>query len=306
VYFAPKCYSGSDLIAEVIPALTVASHAIRYVLRTRSKGVTIMTIEDKSQIPLFSPEGEKEAQKELKRLRANEKEVFKTNHKRTGFEDKTLWDKLNLFGTLAIPLVVVLATIGFGLLQLQLADVQHQQDQQSALDQQWATILQTYIDNIQDLLLHDNLRGSKIGDEVAILARARTLTALHGLDPVRKGRLVQFIYEAQLIGFLDSKNNLHSPIIDLSDADLSDAFLFFAYLNGANLIRANLIRADLSDANLSDANFSDADLYLANLNGAILNGAILNGAILTQQQLDQVNSCKNAILPTGLTCHHNQ
>ena len=81
-----------------------------------------MTTQDKSQMPLFSPEDEQEAQKELKRLRKKENGVFKVHHKRTGFEDKTLWDKLNLFGTLAIPIVVVLATIAFGWWQVHLAD----------------------------------------------------------------------------------------------------------------------------------------------------------------------------------------
>ena len=149
-----------------------------------------MTTEDKSKIPLFSSEDEKEAQKELKRLRKNENGVFKVNHKRTGFEDKTLWDWLQLMGILAIPLVVAGATLLFGIQQSNLANQQHENDQkianqqhendqkianqqheadkQSALDQQQAAILQTYIDNIQDLLLHDNLRKSKAGDEIAI------------------------------------------------------------------------------------------------------------------------------------------
>src|SRR2546430_2082048 len=105
-----------------IPILTIASRAIRSVLRSRSKGVTTMTTEDKSQMPMISPENEKEAQKELKRLRKNENGVFKGTHKRTGFEDKTLWDWLQLLGVLAIPLVVVGATIAFGWWQVHLAD----------------------------------------------------------------------------------------------------------------------------------------------------------------------------------------
>src|SRR5437879_3785704 len=63
---------------------------------------------------------------------------------------KSFWDWLT---TILIPLSVVAATIGFGWWQVQLADVQHQQDQQIARDQQRAAILQTYIDNIQNLLL---------------------------------------------------------------------------------------------------------------------------------------------------------
>ncbi len=196
--------------------------------------------------------------------------------KSTGFEDKTLWDKLNLLGTLAIPVILALATIGFGLWQghladlqhqqdQQLADMQHQQDQQQALDQQRAIILQTYIDNIQDLLLNHNLLKSSPSDltnpyyDVAVLAQARTLTALHGLNPERKGLLLIFLHEANLIGFINT--NRHIPIIALYGADLHDA--------------------DLRGADLSDA------------------------IDLAQQQLDQVYTCKGAILPPGLTCHQN-
>src|SRR6266705_6024017 len=99
------------------------------------------------------------------RWRVNRKsKLWVPKHKkRTGFEDKTLWDWLQLLGILAIPLILGIATLLFGIQQAHLADLQHQSDQrlaqqqhdndqQSALDQQRATILQTYLDNIQDLL----------------------------------------------------------------------------------------------------------------------------------------------------------
>jgi hypothetical protein len=169
----------------------------------------------------------------------------------TGFSGKTLWDWLNLLGTLAIPLVVVLATIGFGWWQAHLADLQHQQDQQSALDQQRAAILQTYIDNIQDLLLNHNLLGDSPqpkndADKVTIqetqeLAHARTLTALQGLDLQRKGALLQFLHEAQLIGAVDPKTGkVVARIIDLSFADLRGANLRGADLSGAHYSRTCL------------------------------------------------------------------
>ena len=229
-----------------------------------------------------------------------------------GFSNKNLWDWLQLAG---IPLIVALATIMFGLLQLDLAGVQHQQDQASALDQQQAAILQTYIDNIQDLLLNHHLQQSSPSDstnpyyEIAILAQARTLTALQGLDqdPERKAHLLMFLYEAKLIGFIGSKDQVHPSIINLSGADLHDA----------DLRGANLITADLSVTNLSGANFNGADLSGASLLGANLSSADLNGAILrhtnltkarnlSQQQLDQVLTCRDAPLPKGLTCHHNR
>src|SRR5690242_18294369 len=53
----------------------------------------------------------------------------------TGVSGKTLWDWLQLLGVLAIPLVVALASILFSVQQATLAELQHQQDQQQALDQ---------------------------------------------------------------------------------------------------------------------------------------------------------------------------
>ncbi len=52
-----------------------------------------MDTEGTSSLPPLSDEDEKEAQKQPDRLRENG--VINGNRKRTGFEDKTLWDKLN-------------------------------------------------------------------------------------------------------------------------------------------------------------------------------------------------------------------
>jgi uncharacterized protein YjbI with pentapeptide repeats len=221
---------------------------------------------------------------------------------------KSIWDWMQL---LIIPFVL---TVG-GLL---FSTYQHNTDQQRALDQQQATILQTYIDNIQDLLLNHNLLKSKPDDDVAILARARTLTALQGLDPERKGHLLTFLYACRLIGFDDPNGKTHNSIIYLYSADLSYVYLSGANLSGANLSGAILYRADLDIALLYNANLSSADLSYADLSGirsfsgANLSGAELRNANLsdaqnlTQHQLDQVYTCKGATLPPGLTCHRNQ
>src|SRR5205823_148650 len=69
-------------------------------------------------------------------------------------------------------------------------------------------------------LLLDKKLGSQVvtdkaaSAESAVVARAKTLTALRQLDPLRKGLLIQFLYEAQLI-------TGQFPILSLRDADLS-------------------------------------------------------------------------------------
>ena len=252
----------------------------------------------------------------------------------TGFEDKTSWDKLNLFGTLfgalAIPLIIAVATFGFGWFQFHLTNIQHAQDQASALDQQRATILQTYIDNIQDLLLNHNLLQSKRNDDVAILARARTLTALKGLDPERKGYLLVFLHEANLIGFEDLHGKIDDPIIllsgddltganlsgadltgaDLSEAtltgaDLSGAILFQANLSGDDLSRADLSKSDIHQANLTNANLSRAYLYNTDLSGADLFNANLSKANLSQSDLSGADLFNANLSQTNLSQTNN-
>ena len=323
-----------------------------------------MTTEDKSQIPLFSPEDEKVAQINTVHLHKNEK--LKVTNKWTGFQGKTLWDWLQLLGVLAIPLVVVGATLLFGIQQSNLANQQHDNDQkiasqqreadrQQTLDQQRQAILVTYQDNMKDLLLHQGLLTSKPTDEIRVIARTETLSAMRQLDGKRNRFLVQFLRDAHLIGInlitgkdqnIVNFENADLISTDLSGVDLSGVNLRRVILYGANLsgaiLSANLSGAGLSSANLSragliGANLRDADLRGATLTGAILvradltdtwllradlrgaafTGAILTRAILdgadltgayylTQQQLDQVRSCKKAILPKGLTCHHNE
>jgi arabinogalactan oligomer / maltooligosaccharide transport system substrate-binding protein len=211
---------------------------------------------------------------------------------------KSIWDWLDLLSKLAIPLVVVLATVGFGAWQNHLADQQHQSDQNQALDQQRAAILQTYIGNMQDLLVNHKLSGSNPTAEISLAAKEQTLTALRRLDDAGSNKIVlQFLRDAHLIGTQDavidfrntdlSNDNLSRA--DLSGIDLTGATLIGAQLNGADLSGVTLGAADLSDANLSDANLSGAYLFGARLSGTNLSRATLSDATLTSAFLGGAN-----------------
>src|SRR5215204_394528 len=172
----------------------------------------------------------------------------------TDFGEKTLWDWLQLLSALAIPVVLAVAGFWFAAwqgerqqaIEAQRANVERVIEDQRAQD----TALQAYLDQMTELILEKNLRDSREESEVRTLARARTLTVLGRLGPDRKGSVVQFLYESQLI----REGNL---IIDLENADLSEA----------DLSLDNLIEADLSDANLRGANLSDGNLNEADLRG---------------------------------------
>ena len=117
--------------------------------------------------------------------------------------------------------------------------------------------------------------------------QARTLSILRrlGQDGERKGDVIQFLIEAEVI----SKLNLNFSGADLSGVKLSGADLNRANLSSANLSRANLSRANLSRANLSSANLSDADLSGANLSDADLSSANLSRANLSSANLSDAD-----------------
>src|SRR5713101_105193 len=192
---------------------------------------------------------------------------------------KNLWDWLQPLGILAIPVVVGVGTVWFTTKQGQVSDATNKDNQREAA-------LQTYIDNMSELLLQGKLRDSE-EDEVRKIARVRTLTVLRRLDAARKASLLQFLHEAGLI----DKNN---RIIDLSEADLSEAKLFGANLRGANLREANFRGADLTCAKLFGAK-----LFGANLHEANLREADLRGATVTKEQLEKAKSLKGTTMPDG-------
>jgi hypothetical protein len=222
---------------------------------------------------------------------------------RTGFAQKTLWDWLNLFGVLLIPIVIAAASIGFSVQQsttsLQLSDKQHQSDQNIASDQQRATTLKAYMDDITELLLHEGLRESKEDSSVRVITRAKTLVTLKQLDGERKAALIQFLYEAQLIGYTHSDNENKGvtsigSILNLTSADLTWADLTWATLSGAKLSGTFL-----NSANLNSASLDRADLNGATLTNADLSEANLGGASVTPEQLARCHSLKGATLPNG-------
>ena len=93
--------------------------------------------------------------------------------------------------------------------------------------------LEKYVEHLGKLLTEQQLRHAAADDHLRTVARAHTLAVLEGLDPDRKGILLQFLHESNLI-------HLDKPVISLLGASLKGA-----NLKGANLPRANLKRADL-------------------------------------------------------------
>src|SRR2546421_9444778 len=185
---------------------------------------------------------------------------------------KTLWDWLQL---LIIP--AVLAIVGYAInftISSNQQDSPQQRDQTEIAIDNWREVaLQTYINRLSELLLHERLRESQPANEVRKIARIQTLIVLSRLDGERKSSVLLFLHKSHLI-------DKDKPIIDLSGANLERANLREADLQGAHLVRANLREADLSGANLMRTNLQETDLERANLREADLSGAHLEGAHL--------------------------
>lgn len=237
---------------------------------------------------------------------------------------KIPFDWLNLIGVLLIPFVVTViglyATQQITQQQAQSSERQHQTDIQIAQDQQREATLETYISNMQGLLLNYNLRNSKPGDEVRSIAQARTITALQQLnnDNDRKTSLVLFLYQAHLINVSSSNSDQVNPIISLASADLSNmnfhnklasntgGVVEVDNVNPSTDAAAILLKSICNDArstlagiDLSGTNLENADFLCINLTNADFSGSDLTGANL-QGDLDNANLSNSLLFNANL------
>ena len=105
---------------------------------------------------------------------------------------KTLWDWLGLLAALAIPVVVGLGAAWFTAQQSKESDKENTDNQREAA-------LQAYIDKMTEFMLRENLGNPLAKSQVETIARARTATVLRILDPVRRGNLIRFLSQCELL-----------------------------------------------------------------------------------------------------------
>jgi uncharacterized protein YjbI with pentapeptide repeats len=220
------------------------------------------------------------------------------------FPKRTLWDWLQLF---IIP--AVLAGGGIWINRQQEARSDEAEDQRAQ-----EAALQAYLDHISDLVRDKDqpLHNSERSDRLSAIARARTLMVLTRLDGDRKARVVEFLYESDLITrgrVIVDLNRANLRGADLRDVNLVGVLLDQPSLMGAafieaqlpddhfevqlpdddfeaaNLHRTDLREADLRGADLRRVNLREADLRKANLAGAYLMRAFLPGADLRNANL---------------------
>jgi hypothetical protein len=188
---------------------------------------------------------------------------------------KTLWDWLELI------LVPVFLALGAWFLETS----RKKSEERTEADRQRQAILDSYLASMNKLLLENKLDRSAENESARAVARTSTLAALRAIDSGRKAQLLQFLYEAGLIG--------ENPIVQLNGADLRGADLEHAVLREAELRGVYFTNAILRDAILchgifcgSDfantevvgADFSETDLRQANFRGSTITAVQLASA----------------------------
>jgi uncharacterized protein YjbI with pentapeptide repeats len=161
-------------------------------------------------------------------------------------------------------------------------------DKNIAAERNQQDILKDYLDQIIQLIVKQDIPDIKQDKIIQTVVRARTLTVLRELDGKRKGVLIRFLTELEIIEFIDlSEVDLNKA--DLRETYLKKAVLYKAELKGANLYQANLDESNLERANLEGANLEGASICQAQLEGANLKEAFLKRSRLMQSHLNGVH-----------------
>lgn len=205
---------------------------------------------------------------------------------------KTVWDWLQL---LIVP--VMLAAIAFYFSASQASrdhsreDRRIREDRRLALAARQDATLQSYFTQMSELMLDRRLLESQAESGVREVARTVTLATVRRLDGRRRGEVVRFLVEADLLTVRPGESR---PPVDLGGADLRGAELagtFFppgSSLRGVDLRRARLDGARLQKTNLSRADLRNASLRKAVLEGVSLLESDLRGAVFDGSELKEL------------------
>lgn len=207
-----------------------------------------------------------------------------------GFRERSGFEWMQFAVSIAVTLLLGGLTWKQGQINIQQnqnAEKSRIQQEELAKQNHFDEILSNYLNQITYLMVEGDLRQSNEGSEARSAARAITLNALRQLDGNqngnRKGELLKFLYEADLIGGCQSTSEVTKvcpAIVELSEAKL----------DGATYERPLFIAgADLDQARLRNAYLPGIWLDKAEMNGVRLEGAVLTGAILTDAQMEGAN-----------------
>lgn len=216
-----------------------------------------------------------------------------SNFKWSGFQKKSFWDWLQL---LIVPLMLALGAFYLN----SAADFR---DYQIAQERKQQEVLTDYFSKMQGLIvetkkiketsgytkLHPKDEAARLLPEFRSTAQALTLSVLEQLDGKRKGKVIIYLAESQLIT-ANNDNQSSRPEIKLDGANLQKLELkdqVFSYINiaGADMTSTELSDILISDSDLSRVNLTEAVLQDVTFKNSNLSGVNLDGASLTNTNI---------------------
>ena len=262
-----------------------------------------------------------------------------SNFKWSGFQKKSFWDWLQL---LIVPLMLALGAFYLN----SAADFR---DYQIAQERKQQEILTDYFSKMQGLIVETKKSkqtpGSKESNseerlltEFRPTAQALTLSVLEQLDGKRKGKVIIYLAESQLIT-VDNNKPYSQPEIELDGANLAGMVLndvdqvetvdkkpLGVAITGADMtestiknvrlfVGSQLRESDFSRANLTDVYFTNAKMSQAkffkgtinvNFDGTILKETIFDGVRLENIVFNPATNFDNACFTTSTTFYNTK
>ena len=227
----------------------------------------------------------------------------------TGFDGKTLWDWLKL---LIIPVVL---SVGVTLLkrserevEREIEDRRARTDRHIAEERELEFALQTYLDKMTELMLQWKLRTSEAHAEAKHIGRVRTLTLLRRLDGKRKGVVLRFLSEADLISNQATMVSLEGAELiecDVTNADITKATRGFDLTN--LLPKKSSVVGELFGTvnewiyRRSVTNATEENVFKAQLYGAVLRKVNLSKTVLAHSKFIWADLRETNFIDTDLS-----
>lgn len=224
---------------------------------------------------------------------------FVTYDKNTNEQDvKKLWDWLDL---LIIPLSI--AIIGWIY-----KENEKLRDSKKEFENKQNETLDSYFRVISDLIIKSHLLDNKLNSESKIIARTRTIVAIENLNSERKGQVLQFLHESNLINNViellgaNFKSSEVSGIVlrntTIKGVYFCDSKFIKSYLDNSDLTSCDFTNTDFSDSSMQNTNLSytklincklvNIDLTTVNFEGVDLTNADLSNSKILKTQLDKI------------------
>lgn len=227
----------------------------------------------------------------------------------TGFGERVKHPNIEPAKTFFDWLKLIIIPLSLGLLGWSYKEAEKSKAQKIEEERSRNETLNSFFNVITDLIKNHNLSNNP-SVQTRAMAKTRINMALSQLDGGRKGQVLQFLYESDLIDIPPKIRilgaNFNDSILDqivLGGSEIRGAFFKNASiknsnLNGIILNSSNLENADFSGSQVENADFGytilkkcklkNMDLTSVNFEGADLTNADLKGSTIKQSQLNSI------------------